>query len=139
MIALDTDHVSALAQPAGVRGQRLAARLRAVRGAAVCVPIVAVEEQMRGWLASIVKERQVTRQVSAYRELRNLFSFFAPFRILAFDDAAVEVFETLGAIRIGTMDKKIASVALANSALLLTANRRDFEKVPGLNFDNWMD
>lgn len=36
------------------------------------------------------------------------------------------------------MDKKIAPIAIANNALLLTANRRDFEQVPGLRFDNWM-
>ncbi len=35
-------------------------------------------------------------------------------------------------IRIGTMDLKTACIAMANKALLLTANRRDFEKVPGL-------
>jgi tRNA(fMet)-specific endonuclease VapC len=33
---------------------------------------------------------------------------------------------------------KIASIALANDALLLTANRRDFEKVPGLQLENWL-
>jgi tRNA(fMet)-specific endonuclease VapC len=37
------------------------------------------------------------------------------------------------------MDRKIAAIALANNALLLNANRKDFEKVPGLRFDNWMD
>ncbi len=36
------------------------------------------------------------------------------------------------------MDLKIASVALVNEALLLTANRKDFEKVPGLRFENWL-
>ena len=37
------------------------------------------------------------------------------------------------------MDLKIAAIALANDAVVLTCNRRDFEKVPGLRFDNWMD
>ena len=32
------------------------------------------------------------------------------------------------------MDLKIASIVLAHDALLLTANRKDFEKVPGLRF-----
>jgi tRNA(fMet)-specific endonuclease VapC len=34
---------------------------------------------------------------------------------------------------------KTACIALENDALLLTANRRDFEKVPGLRFENWLD
>jgi tRNA(fMet)-specific endonuclease VapC len=42
-------------------------------------------------------------------------------------------------VRIGTMDLKTASIAIAHDALLLTANRRDFEKIPGLKFENWLD
>lgn len=37
------------------------------------------------------------------------------------------------------MDKKIAAIAIANAALLLTANRRDFEQIPNLRCENWMD
>ncbi len=139
MIVFDTDHVSAVQNPTGARGRRLMTRLAAVRGAKVAVAIASVEEQMRGWLASIAKERHVARQVPAYRELRDLFAFFGAFIILPFDDAAAVVFDTFDSVRIGTMDKKIAAIALANGALLLTANRRDFEKIPGLTIDNWMD
>jgi tRNA(fMet)-specific endonuclease VapC len=37
------------------------------------------------------------------------------------------------------MDLKAACVALVHDARLLTANRQDFEKVPGLRFENWLD
>jgi tRNA(fMet)-specific endonuclease VapC len=37
------------------------------------------------------------------------------------------------------MDLKLAAIALIHDALLLTANRRDFERVPGLRFENWLD
>jgi predicted nucleic acid-binding protein len=33
---------------------------------------------------------------------------------------------------------KIAAIALANNARLLSANLRDFEKVPGLHVENWI-
>jgi tRNA(fMet)-specific endonuclease VapC len=37
------------------------------------------------------------------------------------------------------MDLKIAATALVHNALLLSANRRDFESVPGLRVENWLD
>lgn len=42
-------------------------------------------------------------------------------------------------VKIGTMDLKTACIAIAHDALLLTANRLDFEKVPGLKFENWLE
>jgi tRNA(fMet)-specific endonuclease VapC len=41
-------------------------------------------------------------------------------------------------IRIGTMDLKIASIALANDATVLTCNARDFGKVPNLRIEDWL-
>ena len=63
------------------------------------------------------------------------------FVIAPFDEAAAARFDNLyqAKIRIGTSDLKIAAVALVCDALLLTANRQDFEKVPGLRFENWLD
>lgn len=43
------------------------------------------------------------------------------------------------ALRIGTSDLKIASIALVENAVLLTANTQDFERVPGLQFENWLE
>ena len=40
-------------------------------------------------------------------------------------------------IRIGTMDLRIASIALVEGATVLSANASDFEKVPGLTIDDW--
>jgi tRNA(fMet)-specific endonuclease VapC len=92
-------------------------------------------------LASIAKERQVLRQTGPYRELVKLFKYFAAFHIIEFDEASAAKFEELrrSKVRIGTPDLKIASIALVHNALLLTANRRDFEQVPGLRFENWLD
>jgi len=35
-------------------------------------------------------------------------------------------------------DLKIASIALVNDALLVTANLRDFSQVPELRCENWL-
>jgi tRNA(fMet)-specific endonuclease VapC len=41
-------------------------------------------------------------------------------------------------IRIGSQDLKIAAIAITRDALLLSANLRDFQKVPGLRVENWL-
>ena len=139
MILLDTNHVTLLRVAQSARRDHLVARLAGAAGEEVGVAVVTVEEQMRGWMAAIAKERQPIRQIAPYRELAALFDFFADYEIAAFDEAAVTIFETFIRIRIGARDRKIAAIAIANNALLLTANRRDFEQIPGLRFENWMD
>ena len=65
MILLDTDHVSLLKYPESERGARLERKLGALpRGEVVATSIVSIEEQMRGWLAAIAKERESRRQAS---------------------------------------------------------------------------
>lgn len=142
MILLDTDHVTVLKYPGSERCRRLVQRLEGVPvGEVIGVSVVTVEEQMRGWLAAIAKERTASRQVAAYRELANLFDFFGTFTIVPFDQPAADQFDNLrtARIRLGTMDLKIAATALVCGALLLSANRRDFERVPGLRVENWLE
>lgn len=141
MILMDTDHVSVLQHQGAERRSQLLTRIQATTGEVVGTTIVTIEEQMRGWLSAISREKMPRRHVFAYRQLAGLFQFFQGFYIALFDEAAFEHFDRLRAakVRIGTMDLKIASIALANDALLLTSNRVDFEKVPDLRFENWLD
>jgi len=139
VILIDSDHLSVLEIPGSDRRARLVSRLALAAGEVVGTTIVNVEEQMRGWIAAIAKERQSKRQVKAYHRLGGLFEFFGKFHIAPFDDAASARFEQYSRIRISTSDRKIAAVAIVQNALLLTANRRDFELIPGLRFENWMD
>src|SRR5262245_41159797 len=108
----------------------LLARIQAAVGEEFVTSIISVEEVMRGWLSVIHREKQVRRQTNAYARLGSLFDFFADWTLLPFDDRAADEFERLRSqgVRIGRMDLKIASIALVHDALLLTANRRDFEK-----------
>ncbi len=40
-------------------------------------------------------------------------------------------------LRIGTMDLRIAAIAIAQDALLLSKNLTDFRTVPGLSVEDW--
>jgi tRNA(fMet)-specific endonuclease VapC len=142
MILIDTDHATFLKYPESERGRRFIERLEGLpKSEVVGVAIVTVEERMRGWLAVIAKEKSALRQVAGYRELVRLFEFYQEFEIIPFDEAAARQFDDLRSqrLRLGTMDLKIAATALVSNALLLSANRRDFERVPGLRVENWLD
>src|SRR5207302_666472 len=101
--------------------------------------IVNYEEQMRGWLARLARAATLDRQVSDYRELKLLLQKYCSVPLVDFGTQAAAEFERLkqAAIRIGSMDLKIAAIALANDAILLTRNLVDFGKVPGLKAKDW--
>jgi len=141
LILLDTDHLTVLKYTDSERYVRLHGRLLATAPELIGTTIVNVEEQMRGWLAAIAKEKKLLRQITAYRELTDLFDFFAKLNIISLSAEAVDLFNGFrkSGIKIGTMDLKMACIAMANNVLFLTANRRDFEKVPGLRFENWLE
>jgi len=141
VILLDTDHLTVLKYTDSERYARLHGRLLVAAPQLIGTTIVNVEEQMRGWLSAIAKERTILRQITAYRELTDLFEFFAKLNIISLSADAVDLFNSFrkSGIKIGTMDLKMACIAVANNALFLTANRRDFEKVPGLRFENWLE
>ena len=141
MIYLETDHLTVLKYRTSDRALRLTGRLTlaSAGGEVVGTTVVNVEEQMRGWLAAIAKERVPRRQIAPYRDLAGLFDFFRGFTIGLFDGPAADLFTGYASLRIKATDRKVAAIAVAHNALLLTANKRDFEQVPGLRFENGLD
>jgi tRNA(fMet)-specific endonuclease VapC len=140
VILLDTDHLSVLGHTGSPRAAALAARLEGSSDQPFGITIVSVVEQFRGWSAEINKAKGVAQQVRAYGRLSRLIELLRRMPVFPFDNRAAEQFEQLHRqkIRIGTMDLKIAATALARGALLLSANRRDYEKVPGLRVEDWL-
>jgi len=70
----------------------------------------------------VAQLRAVDQQISGYRQLEKMLSFYCRTPLLPFDEKAVEVFQRIWLTRprIGTMDLKIAAIALANDATLLS-------------------
>jgi tRNA(fMet)-specific endonuclease VapC len=139
MILLDTDHLSVFTDERDPRHEMLNTRMDAATQQVACT-IVSVEEVLRGWLAIIHRLRDVHRQIPAYVRLGQLFNVLSDWEIVAFDERAADQFTDLRRqrIRIGTMDLKIASIALVNDALLVTANLRDYSLIPELRCENWL-
>ena len=140
MILLDTDHLSVLMDEQQAQYAGLAMRLVASSDQDFWTSVVSLEEHFRGWTAEIARRKKPIDQVSPYERLERLVEFYAGWRILSFDAKAANTFTHLKRQhrRIGTQDLKIAAIALANDALLLTANSVDFERIAGLRLEDWL-
>ncbi len=138
MIILDTDHLSVLCHPEAPRAVALAARLDESPDRPFGTTIISIVEQFRGWSAEINRANNLAQEVRAYDQLSRFIDLLRKMLVVPFGDGAADHFERLRKqkIRIGTMDLKIAAIAIANGALLLSANLRDYEKVPGLRVES---
>jgi tRNA(fMet)-specific endonuclease VapC len=139
MILLDTDHLSVFTDKRDPRHGRLNRRMETAADQVACT-IVSVEEMLRGWLAIVHRLRVVHQQIPAYVRLGQLFQVLSEWEIVPFDESAADQFASLRRKRIhmGTMDLKIASIALVNDALLVTNNLRDYSHVPELRCESWL-
>ena len=87
----------------------------------------------------IAASQRQSKQVAAYSQLQRLLEFFSQIPVLAYDEAAATRFEQLKRVhlRIGTMDLKIAALALTRDAVLLSRNIRDFANISSLKIHDW--
>ena len=140
MLILDTDHISVL-QRTSDAAKRLQRRLL-LSGDDPVMTAITLEEQSRGWISELGRlSADVLLQTRCYDRIVEMFAFMGHWRVLTFSQAAANQFKRLRQeqVRIGSSDLKIASIAIVENAVLLTANVRDFERVPGLQFENWLE
>ncbi len=133
----DTDHLTLYEH----QHPPLLQRMRPPQSGTVGVSAVSVQEALRGRLAHLARHTSGPRQIQAYALLVITVTVetIQQLPIVAFDaasDARLQHLRMLR-LRIGTPDLKIAAVALAYNLTLLTRNRRDFGRVPGLALDDW--
>jgi len=141
MIILDTDHLTVLKYARDDRFMKLAKRMADSIDQDFSTTAITLEEQLRGWLAEINRFPEPEKQIPAYTELTGLIEFFSYWTILPFDTSAASRFRQFRSqkCRAGSMDLKIASIAVSRDCVLLTANTRDFAAVPGLRIENWLE
>jgi tRNA(fMet)-specific endonuclease VapC len=138
MYILDTDHLSVIDR-GGANAQPLLKRLASINPTQVATTIISYEEQMRGWLSYAAKAQTMEKQVEAYKELKRQLTNYCTIPIIDFNEQAAQEFQRFKKLypRLGTMDLKIASVALVNQAVLLTRNSSDFGRIIGLPVEDW--
>ena len=140
MLILDTDHFSALEKSLRFEVSLFRDKIDRVSNLTF-ITIITVDEAVGGWAARVKRERLVQDQVKWYQNYHGTVEHLKIWDIIGFDEDAATKFDELrkSGIRIGTMDLKIASIALVHDATLLTRNLKDFRKVPSLKIENWID
>jgi tRNA(fMet)-specific endonuclease VapC len=136
---LDTDHISL-----ALRGNTaIVDRLMHLKPSQWAVSVVSIQEIFNGWITSLNDPRYQDRQVELYTRLWKSNEFFQGAQVLNFDTAADQIYQQLRQSyprldkRRLEKDVKIAAIAIANQATVITRNRRDFEQVPGLQIEDW--
>ena len=135
---LDTDTVSFVLSNHALTVERL----RANQSHTV-VSIVTVHESFNGWTARINNAKTIEEAIVLYARLAKALALFKKIRILDFDETAASQLKTLlhnnPQLNKNTLQKdmRIASIALANNAIVVTRNHRDFSQVPGLTIVGW--
>ncbi len=131
----DTDHATLFGQG----HPQILQRVSEVNPKDIAITIVTFEEQMYGRLNRIRRATSGDEIISAYASLRKTINYLTDFGLLDFDRDAENCYREFWRqkIRVGTQDLRIAAIALSKSGILLTRNRRDFERIPGLRFEDW--
>jgi tRNA(fMet)-specific endonuclease VapC len=90
-------------------------------------------------------EYGMKRSSDPARNEQALLRFLAPLTVLPFGSAAASVYGEIRAdlqskgTPIGPLDMLIAGHAKAEELVLVTNNVREFERVPGLEIENWAE
>ena len=135
---LDTDSLSLLE-----RGNlKIQERLRQINADSVAISIITAEEKIKGRLAvinSLSSIELVDRLAIAYRALQSSIEYLQALPILPFSELAKDQYRELlqQKIRVGSHDLGIAAIVLSVEGILVTRNHRDFDRVPGLQIDDW--
>jgi tRNA(fMet)-specific endonuclease VapC len=138
MIAFDADVLTEILAGDAV----LAARAAITPLHEQAVPIIVIEELLRGRLNSIRQAEAGKSKLTvsrAYELFQQNLDAFRQVIALPYSTAADEVYQRWRGqkIRGGTHDLRIGAICVAHTATLVTRNRRDFDGLPGLSLEVW--
>lgn len=132
---LDTDVLSLLqdGHPAVVH------RVAQCPPAALSISVISVEEQLSGWYRRIRQAKQPEQLARAYERLAASVGALSRLRVLSFSVPVIHRYRLLQKqIRnVRKMDLRIAATALEHGAILVTRNLLDFQRIPGVQCEDW--
>lgn len=107
------------------------------------ISIVVVEEILRARLNAIRQAEAGNLRITlprAYELFERSLQELGNFAVLPFTSDAESLFRDFRSrnIRVATHDLRIAAISVAHRVKLISRNRRDFDRVPGLDVEYWM-
>jgi tRNA(fMet)-specific endonuclease VapC len=138
MKAFDTDILTEILAGNPAYGERIAI----VPAEEQAVPIIAVEEILRGRLNTIRQAEAGNARITveqAYVLFEQTLDDLREVKVLSYSQQADGLVREWRKKKIkgSTHDLRIAASCVVNSATLITRNRRDFQKIPGLKVEFW--
>jgi tRNA(fMet)-specific endonuclease VapC len=135
---LDTDCVSFFLHRASAY-PHLISRINAVPRVFLALSVVTIQENMRGAISLVEKNANGRRAVETYRFFCEVWESLHEFQVLPYTEAAERIFDSLPpeVKRKGPRDCRIAAIAIAHGAIVVTHNAQDFERIPGVTHVDW--
>jgi len=105
----------------------------------LAISVITVDEQLTGWYTLTRQAHRPEQIAGAYAHLGEAVVRLAKWSILPYTESAIARVAQLKTFRLNVrlMDLRIASIALENGAVVVTRNRRDFGRLPGLSIEDW--
>src|SRR5262245_59345869 len=135
LYVLDTDIFSWLQH----RHPTVSSRVLARPPGEVAITVISVEEQISGWYTMLRQARRPDDLALAYQSLIDTIQSVSQLPILPFPPPTIARYQYLAGLRLNVrhMDLRIAATVLEVGATLVTRNRRDFSRIPGLPLEDW--
>ena len=136
---LDTDHISLLEYRTGSAYAAFVLQLNIHSGDEITVSAISFHEQVRGAHNKIGSAKRSAELLRGYELLVGIIERYRTFPVLNFDAAALAEYDKLKRmkLRVGTLDLRIASIALSKDMTVVTRNVSDFGRVPKLRVEDW--
>ena len=105
----------------------------------VVVSIITVQEVWNGWATALARAKTAAVLAATYARLTATVHEFANWSVVTFSVAAIARYDVLKQqkLNVGGNDMRIAAIALEIGATVVTRNRRDFARIPGVAIEDW--
>lgn len=105
----------------------------------LAVTVITVQEVWSGWAAVISRAKTPQQLADAYARLTQTFNDLWDWPVVSFSVGAISQYSGLKKqkLNVGGNDLKIAAVALEIGATVVTRNRQNFARIPGVVTEDW--